>query len=125
MVAGSGRSWHDKTGALIAPDLNADYRKSLQTQLEINLGTSVIIDSIAFGTPTYDKPTTDAISAFGQKTLEKRNLAVDKENAEIRKKITDIDAQVNPVARCLSIAEKMNKEPGLCMHAPVVTRPVA
>jgi hypothetical protein len=112
----------DKTGALIAPDLNADYLTILKTQLETNLGTSLDIDSIAFGTPTYDDPTTAAISAFGQKTLEARNLEVDKANAKTRKAITDIDAAVDPTARCLSIAEKLNKEPGLCMTPATITR---
>lgn len=113
------------TGALKAPDLNAEYRNSLETLLEKNIGTSVVIDSIAFGTPTYDEGTTKAISAFGQKTLEARNLQVDKTNAATRKEITAIDAQADPVARCLSIAEKMNKEPGLCMTPATITRPVA
>ena len=104
------------TGALKAPDLNKEYLTVLKAALLANLGESITVDSIAFGTPTYDKPTTDAISAFGQKTLEARNLAVDKANARTRKEITDIDAAVDPVARCLSIAEKSGKEPGLCMN---------
>lgn len=114
----------EKTGALKAPDLNAEYKTALETALGKNLKDSVIIDSIAFGTPSYDDPTTGAISAFGQKTLEARNLAVDRTNAKTRKSITDIDAKVDPVARCLSIAEKMNKEPGLCMTPTTATRSV-
>lgn len=114
----------DVTGALIAPDLNADYLAILRTQLETNLGDSLDIDTIAFGTPTYDQPTTNAISAFGQKTLEGRNLAVDKANALTRKGITDIDAKADPTARCLSIAEKLGKEPGLCMTPATITRPI-
>lgn len=114
----------EKTGALKAPDLNAEYFALLKTHLIANLGKSVDIDSIAFGTPSYDDSTTKAISAFGQKTLEARNLAVDKTNAATRKGITDIDAKVDPVARCLSIAEKMNKEPGLCMTPTTATRSV-
>jgi len=104
------------TGALKAPDLNKDYRDDLLATLTANLGDSVTIDSIAFGTPTYDKPTTDAISAFGQKTLEASNLAVDEANAKTRARITATDASVDQVARCLQIAEKLGKEPGLCMN---------
>lgn len=113
------------TGALKAPDLNAEYRDALQRTLTANLGSSVEIDSIAFGTPTYDEPTTAAISAFGQKTLEARNLAVDKANAITRAEITKTDASVDQVARCLQIAEKLGKEPGLCMTPATVTRPVS
>lgn len=112
----------EKTGALQAPDLNVQYKEKLKAALTEAIGDSVTIDSIAFGTPTYDEPTTNAISAYGQKTLEKRNLAVDKENALIRKSITDIDAQADPVARCLSIAEKLQKEPGWCMNDVTITR---
>jgi hypothetical protein len=114
----------EKTGALKAPDLNAEYKDKLLEQLQANLGNSITIDSIAFGTPSYDEPTTNAISAFGQKTLEARNLKVDEANAETRKRITEIDAKVDPTARCLSIAEKLNKEPGLCMTSATITRPV-
>lgn len=113
-----------KTGALKAPDLNKEYRDALLATLTANLGTSVTIDSIAFGTPTYDEPTTAAISAFGQKTLEARNLEVDKANALIRKEITKTDAEVDQVARCLSIAEKLGREPGLCMNPLGALAPV-
>ena len=109
------------TGALKAPDLNAEYRDALNRALLTNLGTSIKIDSIAFGTPTYDDPTTAAISAFGQKTLEARNLVIDKANAITRAEITRTDASVDQVARCLSIAEKLGKEPGLCLAGSVVT----
>jgi len=115
---------NETTGALKAPDLNKEYRTALENTLTANVGTSVTIDSIAFGTPSYDDPTTKAISAFGQKTLEARNLEVDKTNAATRKEITSIDAQADPIARCLSIAEKMNKEPGLCMTPTTATRSV-
>lgn len=114
----------EKTGALQAPDLNTSYKAILAANLAANIGSSVTIDSIAFGTPSYDEPTTKQISQYGQKVLEARNLAVDKTNAETRKAITDIDAKADPVARCLSIAEKMNKEPGLCMTPATAVRSV-
>lgn len=114
-----------KTGALVAPDLNADYKDDLTRTLEANLGGAVRIESIAFGTPTYDDATTKAISDFGKKVLEGRNLAVDKANAITRAEITKTDASVDQVARCLQIAEKLGKEPGLCMTRTTVTRPVS
>lgn len=113
------------TGALKAPDLNKEYLVTLKEALVANLGTSITIDSIAFGTPTYDEATTQAISRFGQKTLEAQNLKVDEANAKTRARITATDASVNQTARCLQIAEKLGKEPGLCMTPAAVTRPVS
>lgn len=112
------------TATLKAPDLNKEYKETLKNQLQANLGGSVTIDSVAFGTPSYDDSTTKAISAYGQKTLEARNLAVDQQNAETRLAITNTDAKADPIARCLSIAEKLNKEPGLCMTPTTATRSV-
>lgn len=114
-------------GDVPAPDLNKLYRKPLENELNKNLGQDVHIRSIAFGTPGYDRPTTDAIAAYGQKMLEARNLAVDKQNADTRAAISKIDASVPQIARCLQIAEKLGKEPGLCMGAGnnvVLTKPV-
>lgn len=82
--------------------------------------------SVAFEAPQYDKPTTDAINAYGQKVLEGRNLAIDKANAQTRAEITRTDASVDQVARCLQIAEKLGKEPGLCMGGgAAVTKPLS
>jgi hypothetical protein len=83
------------------------------------------VDSIAFGTPVYDEATTKAISAYGQKVLESRNLAVDKANADTKAAINAKLAAQNKVTYCLQLAEKLGKEPGLCMAGPVTTRPVS
>lgn len=107
------------TGDVAVPNLNASYREPLSDALGANLGHDIAIRSIAFGTPVYDKPTTDALSAYSQKVLAGRNLDVDHANAIKRKAVTDIDAQVNQTARCLSIAEANDKEPGLCMAGGV------
>lgn len=107
-----------------APDLNATYKSKLEDQLAKNLGGDIKIRSIAFEAPQYDKPTTDAINAYGQKVLEGRNLAIDEINADTRARITNKDASVNQTARCLQIAEKLGKEPGLCMTPATITRPV-
>lgn len=115
-----------KTGDAPAPDLNKTHRQPLLEALQLNLGRDIEIRSIAFETPQYDKPTTDAINAYGQKVLERRNLEVDKANAITRAAITKTDASVDQVARCLQIAEKLGKEPGLCMGAGVTTtRPIS
>lgn len=114
-----------KSGDAPAPDLNKTFKEPLKAALVADLGDDITIKSVAFEAPRYDKPTTDAISAYGQKILEARNLQIDKANAVTRAEITKTDASVDQVARCLQIAEKSGKEPGLCMGGNVaLTRPV-
>jgi regulator of protease activity HflC (stomatin/prohibitin superfamily) len=114
-----------KSGDAPAPDLNKTYKQPLLEALNASLGSDLTIKSIAFEAPRYDQPTTAAISAYGAKILEARNLQIDKANAITRADITRTDASVDQVARCLQIAEKLGKEPGLCMGGgAVVTRPV-
>ena len=38
-------------------------------------------------------------------------------NAEKQKAITEKNAQVDPVTRCMEIAEKVQGEPGLCVSS--------
>ena len=113
------------SGDAPAPDLNKTYKDSLVSALGSALGDEIVVKSVAFESPRYDEPTTQAIAAYGQKILEARNLEIDKANATTRAEITRTDASVDQVARCLQIAEKLGKEPGLCMGGAVsVTRPV-
>jgi hypothetical protein len=108
-----------------APDLNKTYKEPLVAALNTALGDEIVVKSVAFESPRYDEPTTQAIAAYGQKILEARNLEIDKANAKTRAEITRTDASVDQVARCLQIAEKLGKEPGLCMGGSVsLTRPV-
>lgn len=114
-----------KSGDAPAPDLNATYRQPLADALVLALGDDIAVRSVAFEAPRYDEPTTNAINAYGQKVLEARNLRIDEENAKARARITNTDASVDQVARCLQIAEKLGKEPGLCMGGGVaVTKPL-
>jgi hypothetical protein len=105
-----------KSGDAPAPDLNRLYREPLTAALNAAIGADAIIKSVAFGNPIYDEKTQAAIDAFGQKILEARNLTIDEANAKTRARITTTDASVDQVARCLQIAEKLGKEPGLCMN---------
>jgi regulator of protease activity HflC (stomatin/prohibitin superfamily) len=113
-----------QTGDAPAPDLNATYKQPLIAALNAALGEDIEIRSVAFEAPRYDEPTTAAINAYGQKVLAARNLQIDKDNAVTRAEITNTDAKVDQVARCLQIAEKLGKEPGLCMTPAVPTRPI-
>lgn len=103
------------TGDVAVPNLNTAYRSKLMDALDNDLGGQIEVRSIAFGRPVYDDATTKALAAYSQKTLERRNLDVDKANADIRQQITNKNAAVNQTARCLEIAEATDKEPGLCM----------
>ncbi|WP_328466198.1 hypothetical protein OHA21_45610 [Actinoplanes sp. NBC_00393] len=113
------------SGDAPAPDLNQTYKEPLIKALTSELGDEIVVKSVAFESPRYDEPTTQAIAAYGQKILEARNLEIDKANAKTRAEITRTDASVDQVARCLQIAEKLGKEPGLCMGNSVsLTRSV-
>lgn len=113
------------SGSAAAPDLNKTYKDPLVSALNEALGEDIVIKSLTFESPRYDEPTTAAVAAYGQKILEARNLEIDKANARTRADITKTDASVDQVARCLQIAEKLGKEPGLCMGGQVsVTRPI-
>ena len=112
------------TGDVGVPDLNVSYRQKLIDALRATLGGQISVRSIAFGRPTYDNATTQALGDYSQKTLERRNLDVDKANADIRQQITQKNASVNQTARCLEIAETTDHEPGLCMAGVTLTHPV-
>lgn len=115
-----------KSGSAPAPDLNKTYKDSLLAALTAALGEDIVVKSLTFESPRYDEPTTAAVAAYGQKILEARNLEIDKANAKTRAEITNTDASVDQVARCLQIAEKLGKEPGLCMGTGVaLTRPIS
>ncbi len=104
------------TGDAPAPDLNKAYRQPLLDALLTGLGQDIEIRSVAFEAPRYDEKTQAQIDAYGQKVLEARNLKVDEANAQTRKRISATNASVDNVTRCLEIAEKAGKEPGLCMN---------
>lgn len=113
------------TGDIAVPNLNTAYRKPLSEALGRALGHEIAVTNIAFGRPVYDKATAAALEEYSKKALAGRNLDLDRTNAQKRKAVTDIDAQANPVARCLSIAEASDKEPGLCMAGGVnLTKPI-
>lgn len=109
-----------------APDLNALYKAEVLRALNTAVGNDIEIRSLAFAKPTYDKVTEAAIASYGQKRLDARNLAEDLKNAETRKDIAAAGKEAIQV-RCLEIAEKTGKEPGLCLAGSSValTKPVS
>lgn len=103
------------TGDAPAPDLNKIYKDRLKQAIVAAVGDDIEIRTIAFATPQYDKPTTEAIAAYGQKILEARNLAVDKQNAQARIDVAGKTGVPPAVQQCLDIAASKGKEPGLCL----------
>lgn len=102
-------------GTAPSPDLNALYSAKLSAAITDRLtvktgpvseqGADVTVISVTFGAPVYDKATQTTISAYGQKVLEARNLAVDKSNSDLRNSIA-ASTGISPYQqRCLDIAE--------------------
>ncbi|HEX5596523.1 MAG TPA: stomatin, partial [Micromonosporaceae bacterium] len=60
------------------------------------------------------------IKAFQDKIAQTRNLEQDRKNADIQKQITETNAKVDKVTRCLEIAEKNGTNPGLCINPGIV-----
>jgi hypothetical protein len=105
----------DGTTGVVKPVDTTSLVDPLRTNVEKRIGADVKILGIVFGFVHYDAKTQEQIEAFQQKLLENRNLQQEKKNADVRKEISEKNAQVNPVTRCLEIAAQHGKEPGLCL----------
>lgn len=117
-----------KTGEAKAPDLSGTYTSTLRNEIDRRLGRDITVMSISWGLPGYDGATTQLISQYGQKVLEKRNLAVDQQNAVTREGIAKNSGVPAAVQQCLDLVKTLGKgEPGLCMSnsAVALTKPVA
>lgn len=103
-----------KTGNLNVPlEKFADEIMKLARE---RLGSEVDIVSISLPRVDHDEKTENNIKNFQDKLAEARNLAQEAKNAETRKAITEKNAEVDDIARCLEIAEKAGKEPGWCLN---------
>lgn len=114
------------TGEATAPDLSGSFSQALHKAIDDRLGQDITVKSISWGLPGYDGPTTALISQYGQKVLEKRNLAVDTTNAQTREGIAQKSGVPAAVQQCLDLVKALGKgEPGLCMGSAVtITKPV-
>jgi hypothetical protein len=115
------------TGEAKAPDLDGQFTGKLKTAINATLGDDIKVMGVAWGLPGYDGPTTNLISQYGQKILEKRNLKVDSDNAGTRSTIARNTGVPAAVQQCLDLVKALGKgEPGLCLSGSGVTltRPV-
>ncbi|MBO4204929.1 SPFH domain-containing protein [Micromonospora echinofusca] len=108
-----------KTGSLNV-DLKP-YAENIKTNATARLAEDIEILSVTITRVNHDEKTEGNIKAFQDKLAQTRNLEQDRKNAEIQKQITETNAKVDKVSRCLEIAEKNGSNPGLCINPGIVT----
>ncbi|MDM4718478.1 SPFH domain-containing protein [Micromonospora sp. WMMA1363] len=105
-------------------NLNVDlkpFAESIKTSAETRLASDVDILSVTITRVNHDDKTEGNIKAFQDKLAQTRNLEQDRKNADIQKQITETNAKVDKVTRCLEIADKNGSNPGLCINPGIVT----
>ncbi|WP_229398385.1 SPFH domain-containing protein [Micromonospora okii] len=105
-------------------NLNVDlkpFAESIKTSAETRLSSDVDILSVTITRVNHDDKTEGNIKAFQDKLAQTRNLEQDRKNAAIQKQITETNAKVDKVSRCLEIAERNGSNPGLCINPGIVT----
>ncbi|MFG3702524.1 SPFH domain-containing protein [Micromonospora sp. NPDC047620] len=104
--------------------LNVDlkpFAESIKTSAETRLSNDVDILSVTITRVNHDDKTEGNIKAFQDKLAQTRNLEQDRKNAAIQKQITETNAKVDKVSRCLEIAERNGSNPGLCINPGIIT----
>ncbi|GAB3844064.1 SPFH domain-containing protein [Micromonospora andamanensis] len=105
-------------------NLNVDlkpFSASIKSNAEGRLADDVEILSVTITRVNHDDKTEGNIKAFQDKLAQTRNLEQDRLNAEIQKQVTETNATVDKVTRCLEIADKHGSTPGLCINPGIVT----
>jgi regulator of protease activity HflC (stomatin/prohibitin superfamily) len=105
-------------------NLNVDlkpFAEKVQTSAQTRLGQDIEILSVTIIRVNHDEKTEANIKVFQDKLAQGRNLDQDLINAEKQKAITEKNAQVDKITRCLEIAERTGSSPGLCINPGIVT----
>lgn len=105
-------------------NLNVDlkpFADKVQTSAQGRLGEDIEILSVTIIRVNHDEKTEANIKVFQDKLAQGRNLDQDLINAEKQKAITEKNAQVDKITRCLEIADKNGSNPGLCINPGIVT----
>ncbi|MEV4710975.1 SPFH domain-containing protein [Micromonospora sp. NPDC049374] len=105
-------------------NLNVDlkpFSASIKSNAEGRLTDDVEILSVTITRVNHDDKTEGNIKAFQDKLAQTRNLEQDRLNAEIQKQVTETNATVDKVTRCLEIADKHGSSPGLCINPGIIT----
>jgi len=104
-------------------NLNVDlkpYADKVRDLAVERLGEDITIVSVSVVRVNHDATTEANIKAFGTKLAEGRNLDQDLINAAKRKAVTEKNAEVNNVVRCLEISEHSGTAPGLCINPGII-----
>lgn len=104
-------------------NLNVDlkpFADKVKTSAQERLGTDIEILSATIIRVNHDEKTESNIKVFQDKLAQGRNLDQDLVNAEKQKRVTEKNAQVDKVTRCLEIAERTGSSPGLCINPGIV-----
>ena len=97
------------------------FAENIKTSAETRLSSDVDILSVTITRVNHDDKTEGNIKAFQDKLAQTRNLEQDRKNAAIQKQITETNAKVDKVSRCLEIAERNGSNPGLCINPGIIT----
>lgn len=104
-----------KTGEL--KKTKTQWASELKAALEANplIKDKINIKSLSIPTIAPDQGTQDNLNKIVAEFAKGSVLDQQKANAEKQKAITETNAKVDQVTRCLEIAQQLGKEPGLCM----------
>lgn len=110
------------TGNLNVP--TGPLADQVKTSLTARLGEDVEVLTVVITRVNHDEKTQGTIDAYQQAINRSRVLDQEKLNAEKQKAITETNAKVDAVTRCLELADRHGKEPGFCLGGgnPVQSR---
>lgn len=92
------------------------YELAVMLLAKAALKDQVEILSVSITGISHDQKTEEAIKKFQEAVAESRILEQARKNAMVRKQVTETNASVDKVTRCLEIAEKSGTEPGWCIN---------
>lgn len=104
-------------------NLNVDlkpFADKVKTSAQERLGDDIEILSVTIIRVNHDEKTEANIKVFQDKLAQGRNLDQDLINAEKQKAVTEKNAEVDKITRCLEIAERTGSNPGLCLNPGIV-----
>lgn len=108
----------DKATGAINPPPKAPFVQRIKDAVGSTIGEDIDLPDlrVTIGFIHYNSEVQKQIEEYSKKVLENRVLKQEEQNAEVRKRITETNAQRDLRAWCLEIAEKNNgSQPGWCL----------
>lgn len=112
----------DKTTGAINPPPKAPFVQRIKESINATIGTDIDMKDlrVTIGFIRYNDEVQKQLEAYSQKVLENRVLQQEEANADVRKRITEKNAQRDFRAWCLEVAEKNSgAQPGWCINGGV------